>query len=162
MDGFLLVMKANHNIFDWFKFRVIPWFTGLGITTGTVTIEVRGRRSGNPVRLAVTRVNREGASYLVSLGGESNWGKNVRVAGGNAVVKAGRSHPVHLVEIPAEQRAAILHAYVNQRAFTHSGSQSARHFFGLNSKPTLMDMAAIADRYPVFEIQNFDHDDKTR
>jgi len=60
---------------------------------------------------------------------------------------------VQLVEIPVEARAPVLLGYVNQRAFTHSGAQSARHFFGLKSKPTLADMVALAEQYPVFEIR---------
>lgn len=132
--------------------KAIPAFTALGLTRGTVTLEIKGRRSGKIIRLSVTQVRLAGKHYLVSLGGESQWVQNVRAAGGAAVIVSGRRTPVALVEIPVEQRAPILLAYVNQRAFTHSGAQSARHFFGLQSPPTLEDMARLAGEYPVFEI----------
>jgi deazaflavin-dependent oxidoreductase (nitroreductase family) len=135
--------------------KAIPAFTALGLTRGTVTLEVIGRRSGKVIRLSVTRVRLEDKSYLVSLGGESQWVQNVRAAGGAAAIVSGGRTQVALVEIPVEQRAPILLAYVNQRAFTHSGAQSARHFFGFQSPPTLDDMARIAAGYPVFEIRNF-------
>ncbi len=140
------------NLIKWLNANVAPRLTALGLTPGSVTLEVIGRRSGRPIRLSVTRVRREGRAYLVGLGGESHWVQNVRAAGGAATIIAGRRKPVRLVEVPVDQRAPILLGYVNQRAFTHSGAQSARHFFGLSSKPTLEDMVALADRYPVFEI----------
>lgn len=141
------------DVWKWIKFKAIPVFTALGLTHGTVTLEVVGRRSGKVIRLSVTRVRLEDKSYLVSLGGESQWVQNVRVAGGAATIISGRRTPVHLVEIPIDERAPILLAYVNQRAFTHSGAQSARRFFGFQSPPTLEDMARVAAGYPVFEVR---------
>lgn len=135
------------------KHKAIPAFTALGLTRGTVTLEVKGRRSGKIIRLSVTRVRHGGRAYLVSLGGDSPWVQNVRAANGAAAIVSGRRAPVELVEIPVSERAPILLAYVNQRAFTHSGAQSARRFFGFQSRPALADMAAVADRYPVFEIR---------
>lgn len=137
---------------NWLNARVAPRLTALGLTSGSVTLEVIGRTSGKPIRLSVTRVRRDGRAYLVALGGESNWVKNARAADGRVTLISGRRVPVQLLEVPVGRRAPILLAYVNQRAFTHSGAQSARHFFGLSSKPTLEDMAALAGRYPVFEI----------
>jgi deazaflavin-dependent oxidoreductase (nitroreductase family) len=140
------------DVWKWIKFKAIPAFTALGLTHGTVTLEVVGRRSGKVIRLSVTRVRLEDESYLVSLGGESQWVQNVRAAGGAATIVSGRRASVELMEIPTDERAPILLAYVNQRAFTHSGAQSARHFFGFQSPPTLEDMARVAAGYPVFKI----------
>jgi hypothetical protein len=141
------------DIWPWIKFKAIPAFTALGLTRGTVTLEVKGRRTGKTIRLSVTRVRVAGTAYLVSLAGESQWVQNVRAAGGAATIISGRRTLVDLVEIPVDQRAPILLAYVNQRAFTHSGAQSARRFFGFQSPPTLADMARVCAQYPVFEIR---------
>ena len=140
------------NVFSWFRYKAIPWFTALGMTSGTITLEVRGRKSGKPVRVSLTQVRLGDASYLVSLGGESQWVRNVRAADGQAMLLSRVRTPVRLVEVPVAARAPILLAYVSQRAFTHSGRQSAQHFFGLETHPTLDDMQGLADRYPVFEI----------
>jgi hypothetical protein len=98
----------------------------------------------------MTTIN--GASYFVSLSGESSWVRNVRCAGGNAVIISGGRHPVRLEEIPAQDNPPVLLAYVQKRAFSHSGEQSARIFFGLGPHPTLEQMEQIADRYVVFRI----------
>lgn len=149
-------MNPLDRIVYWFSDKVAPRLTALGLTPGSATLEVIGRRSGKPLRLSVTRVRLDGRVYLVAVYGETNWVKNVRAAGGRATLIAGRRMPVELVELPPEQRAPILLGYVNQRAFTHSGAQSARHFFGLSAKPTLADMTALAERYPVFEIRPYE------
>ena len=144
--------RISERLIAWINAHVAPRVTALGLTPGSVTLEVIGRRTGRPIRLSVTRVRQGGRQYLVALGGESQWLKNVRAAGGRATIISGRRTPVRLLEIPVDQRAPVLHGYVNQRAFTHSGAQSARHFFGLTGKPTLEEMAALAGRYPVLEI----------
>lgn len=62
------MVTPNKGFISWLKNQLIPWYTSLGLTSGTITIEVRGRVSGNPIRLAVTRVRRDNREYLVSLG----------------------------------------------------------------------------------------------
>lgn len=139
----------------WFKYKLIPWYTSLGLTTGTVTLEVRGRRTGNPIRVSLTTVRRDGSRYLVSLYDNSQWVKNVRAAEGRAIMISGRRMPVRLLEVPAPGKASILLGYVQQRAFSHSGEESARLFFDLGPNPTYADMESIADRYIVFRIEPF-------
>jgi hypothetical protein len=140
------------KLVDWIKYRAIPWFTGLGITSRTVTLEVPGRKTGRLIRTSLSRTSYAGQSYFVALGGKSAWVRNVRAAGGNAVIVSGGRTPVRLEEIAAGEKPPILLAYVQKRAFTHSGAQSARHFFGLGPHPTLEEMEAIAQRYIVFRI----------
>ncbi|MCW5880467.1 MAG: nitroreductase family deazaflavin-dependent oxidoreductase [Anaerolineae bacterium] len=147
---------ALDSFIRWLKYTAIPWYTSLGLRRGTITLEVRGRKTGQPVRLSLTSVRHAGARYLVALYDQAQWAKNVRAAHGAATLLSGERQPVRLVEIPQAERAPILLDYVNQRAFSHSGPASARLFFGLTSKPTLADMAALADRYLVFRIDPLD------
>jgi hypothetical protein len=140
------------NIFDRIKYRLIPWYTSLGLTKRTVTLEVPGRKSGKPTRISLSRTDYGGYSYFVSLAGESGWVRNVRAAGGQATILSGGRKSVRLEEVSPVERAPVLLAYVQKRAFTHSGSQSARHFFGLEPNPTLEDMQAVAERFIVFRI----------
>ena len=77
----------------------------------------------------------------------------MHAAEGRATILSGGKTPVRLVEISQEERAPILLGYVQQRAFSHSGEESAKLFFGLGPKPRLADMEAIADRYVVFQIE---------
>jgi hypothetical protein len=88
----------------------------------------------------------EGERYLVSmLGPESDWEKNVGAAHGYAVIRQGRRHRVHLVEVPRQQRAPILREYVRI-------APSGRQHFLLAVGAPLSEFEAIARRYPVYRI----------
>ncbi len=141
------------GLFDWITRKAIPWYTSLGLTARTVTLEVPGRKTGRPIRVSLSRTDYGGRRYFVSLGGEGDWVKNVRAAGGQAVLISRSRAPIRLEEIPLEDRAPVLLAYVQKRAFTHSGAQASRHFFGLGPRPTLEEMERIAERYVVFMIE---------
>jgi hypothetical protein len=117
--------KAIGKFVYWFKYTVIPWYTSLGFTRGTITLEVLGRKTGNPTHVSLTTVNYNRSRYLVSLYDTSQWVKNVRAADGQATILSGRKTSVRLAEIPQGERAPILLGYVQQRAFSHSGEESA-------------------------------------
>jgi hypothetical protein len=103
--------------------------------------------------VSLSRTDYRGNRYFVSLAGEVDWVKNVRAAGGEAVIISRSRIPIRLTEIPPEERAPVLLAYVQKRAFTHSGAQASRRFFGLGPRPTLDDMEEIAGHYVVFKVE---------
>src|SRR3990172_2819170 len=81
-----------------------------------VTLEVTGRTSGRIVSLPLVMVVVDGQRYLVSMLGENvQWVHNVRAAGGRAVLRSGGREEIQLEEVPTDQRAPILRAYL-QRA----------------------------------------------
>ena len=127
--------------------RFACWWSGLGLPPRIqAVLEVRGRMSGrirsNPIVIATV----EGKSYLVSmLGSESDWVKNVEAAHGDAAIRQGRRRRVQLVEVPPEQRAAVLREYVRI-------AQSGRQHFPLPVGAPLADFEAIAGHYPVYRI----------
>lgn len=137
---------------DWFNKHVAPRITALGITPRSVTLEVRGRRSGRPILLSISPARLGGKRYLVSLAGERGWVKNVRAAEGHAFLVHGHRRPVRLTEVPVEERGPILLAWVGERAFSRSPRRAARLYFGLET-PTLEDMRRLAPNYPVFAIE---------
>jgi hypothetical protein len=137
---------------NWLNERVAPLITAIGITPRSVTLEVRGRISGNPIRLSMSPSQLGDKQYLVSLAGERSWVKNVRAANGEAFIIHGRRVPVHLREVPTDQRPPILLAYVQRRAFTRSPRRAARLYFGVEA-PTLEDMERLAASFPVFAIE---------
>ncbi len=141
------------RLIAWIQNKAIPWFTALGFTSRTITIEVPGRRTGEPIRTSISLTYHDGKSYLVSLGGESNWVRNVRAADGKIVIHSGARQVVQVRELPNEEKAPILFAYIQKRAFTHSAEESARLFFGVDGTATLADMQKIAHKYPVFLVQ---------
>jgi deazaflavin-dependent oxidoreductase (nitroreductase family) len=130
--------------------------TSLGLAPRqAVTLEVPGRRTGRPRRNPVLITTFDGAEYLVSLAGESEWVRNARAAGGRAVLHRRGARAVQLVELPPDSRAPVLAAYQAAGA-ARSGEAAARvqarFNFGLGPEPTLADFEPIADRYPVFGI----------
>jgi hypothetical protein len=94
--------------------------------------------------VAVTVV--DGQRYLVSMLGEQvQWVQNVHAAGGRAVLRSGGREEVHLEEVPAEQRAPILRAYL-QRA------PGARPHVPVNKDAPLAEFEQVAAAFPVFRV----------
>lgn len=130
--------------------------TTLGLAPrDAVTLEVSGRRSGRPRRIPILVTRHEGADYLVALAGESQWVRNVRAAGGRAVLRRRRTRRVRLVEVPVEQRAPVLAAYLDagrRRSGDRAAREQARWYFGLEEAPTPERLADLSPRYPVFRV----------
>ncbi|UQU61778.1 nitroreductase/quinone reductase family protein [Couchioplanes caeruleus] len=111
-----------------------------------VTLEVRGRTSGRTVSLPLVAADLRGERYLVSmLGEDAGWVRNVRAAGGHAVLLRRGREDVLLVEVPAAQRAPVLQRYLHL-------APGARPHIPLDRHAPLADFAGIAARYPVFRI----------
>ncbi len=127
--------------------RLFSLFTSMGVTPSRmITLEVKGRRSGQVRSNPLNQVEHEGERYLVSPRGESEWVRNVRAAGGEAVIRHGGREKVRLEEIAAEERAPVLKAYLGENAMT------TRQHFGVDPKAELGEFEAIAARHPVFRI----------
>ena len=126
--------------------RALSWLASLGLTpSDTVTIEVKGRRSGKIRANTVTWVEVDGRRYLVGPRGESEWVRNVRAAGGKAFLRHRGRQRVRLEELPADQRAPIIKAYLKKTAI------ATRHF-GLSPDAPMEEFGRIASRHPVFRI----------
>ncbi|MBZ5614381.1 MAG: nitroreductase/quinone reductase family protein [Acidobacteriia bacterium] len=115
------------------------------------TLEVIGRKSGRTFSLPVVIAVVDGQRYLVSMLGENvSWVQNVRAAGGRAVLRSGSREEVHLEEVPADQRAPILRAYL-QRA------PGARPHVPVNKDAPLAEFEKIAAAFPVFQVASIVH-----
>ena len=115
-------------------------------STYLVTVEVPGRTSGRIVSLPLVTVVVDGQRYLVSMLGENvHWVHNVRAAGGRAVLRSGGREEIQLEEVPTDQRAPILRAYL-QRA------PGARPHVPVNKDAALAEFEEIAAAFPVFRV----------
>jgi|SRR5882724_3550072 len=113
-----------------------------------VTLEVTGRKSGRTISLPVVMAIVDGQRYLVSMLGDSvHWVQNVRAAGGRAVLRSGGREEVQLDELPADQRAPILRAYL-QRA------PGARPHIPVSKDAALGEFQRVAAAFPVFHLAN--------
>ncbi len=111
-----------------------------------VSLEVAGRRSGRTLTVPLVVADVRGERYLVSMLGEDvNWVRNVRAAGGVAALRHGGRERVHLEEVPAPKRAAVLRTYLGR-------APNARVHFPVRLDAPSSDFEGIADRYPVFRV----------
>jgi len=111
-----------------------------------VTLEVTGRTSGRPIALPVVMVVVEGQRYLVSMLGENvHWVRNVRAAGGRAVLRSGGREEIQLAEVPIDQRPLILQAYLQC-------APGARPHVPVNKDAPLAAFVQIAAAFPVFRV----------
>jgi hypothetical protein len=120
---------------------------GAGLTSKRwITLEVPGRRTGRVIRFPLGMTEWQDHWYLVPmLGDNCNWVRNVRAAGGRAVIRHGRARPCRLIEIPAAERAPILRAFLHQ-------VPGARPHLPVDRHAPLDAFAAIADQYPAFRV----------
>jgi deazaflavin-dependent oxidoreductase (nitroreductase family) len=111
-----------------------------------VTLEVTGRKSGRTISLPVVVAIVDGQRYLVSMLGDNvHWVQNVRAAGGRAVLRSGGREEAQLEEVPADQRAPILRAYLQRAA-------GARPHVPVNKDAALAEFEKIAAVFPVFRL----------
>ncbi len=113
-----------------------------------MTVEVRGRRSGQMRSNVVTWVEHDGTRYLVSPRGESQWVRNVRAAGGEAAIRRRGRQAVRLEELPVDQRAPVLQAYLKKTA------RATQQLIGLDPDADISEFEGIAARHPIFRIVN--------
>jgi deazaflavin-dependent oxidoreductase (nitroreductase family) len=112
-----------------------------------VTLETTGRKSGRTISMPLVPVVVDGRRYLVSmLGDHVNWVRNIRAAGGKAVIRSGRREDVLLAELPADARAPILKAYV-QRA------RGGQPHVPVSKDAPLTEFKRVAAAFPVFRIE---------
>ncbi|MBO0728554.1 MAG: nitroreductase family deazaflavin-dependent oxidoreductase [Acidimicrobiaceae bacterium] len=114
---------------------------------GARVLETKGRSSGEPRRNPVNPLKFDGHEYLVAPRGETGWVRNVRADNGHlALIKGNRREERTATEVPAEERVPILREYLK-----HWKAETGR-FFGVKDDATNEELAAIADRHPVFRL----------
>jgi deazaflavin-dependent oxidoreductase (nitroreductase family) len=111
-----------------------------------VTLEVVGRRSGRAISFPLVMAVLEGERFLVSmLGADAAWVRNVKAAGGRAVLRHGRTERVRREEVAIDERAPVLKAYL-QRA------PGARPHVPVDKDAPLEAFRAVAPQIPVFRV----------
>jgi F420H(2)-dependent quinone reductase len=87
------------------------------------SLRVKRRKTGGMQVVPVLVLKHEGARYLVAPRGDPEWARNLRAAGGDAeLARMGKREPIHATEVPREERAPLVDAYVNKWGFA-VGSQ---------------------------------------
>lgn len=112
-----------------------------------VSLETVGARSGQRRAVPMVLGHHAGAEYLVAMLGErSAWVHNVRAHDGQAWLRRGSVREVRLVEVPVDERAPVIKAYLRVAA-------GARPHIPVAVDAPLAEFEAIAAAYPVFRIE---------
>ncbi|MHA7653123.1 nitroreductase/quinone reductase family protein [Mycobacterium sp. ML4] len=94
---------------------VIRWLAEWGVSIGgTCALRVRGRKSGEHRSVVVNLLTVDGAQYLVSPRGDTQWVRNVRAAG---VVETGphwRRRRARVNEVTDDAKPEILRRYLDR------------------------------------------------
>jgi deazaflavin-dependent oxidoreductase (nitroreductase family) len=111
-----------------------------------VTLEVRGRRSGQPISFPLVLVDVDDQQYLVAmLGSGTNWVRNVEAAGGRAILKRHGARAVQLVPVPVDERPPILRRFLEL-------APGARPHINVDRHAPVAEFARVANQVPVYRI----------
>jgi hypothetical protein len=111
-----------------------------------VTLEIVGRKSGKVIAFPLVMLARGKERYFVSmLGEQANWVRNLQAAGGKATMRHGRVEQVLLEDVPIEQRAPLLKAYLQI-------APGARPHISVGKDAALDKFDQVAAEYPVFKV----------
>lgn len=111
-----------------------------------VVLTTTGRASGAPRTVVVSPIDDAGARYLVSPYGESAWVLNARAEPQATLTRRGTEQRVTLREVTGT-KPELVQAYYEREGF-------ARGFMDVPGDATVDDFAAVADRFPVFLVED--------
>jgi deazaflavin-dependent oxidoreductase (nitroreductase family) len=138
------------------RISALQFSAGLLSPQRWMTLEVAGRRSGRRISVPVVVADLGGERYLVSmLGEDAQWVRNVRAAGGRAVLRRGGREQVRLEEVEPAARAPILRRYLQL-------APGARPHLPVQRRAPLAQFERIAPAYPVFRIKAVEPQHGTR
>ena len=115
---------------------------------GSRELRVRGRRSGEWRTTPVNLLVHDGHRYLVAPRGETQWVRNLRVAGAGELRLGRRTERFQAVEVPVEERVEVLRAYLRRWK-----AEVGVFFGGVDADASAQDIAAIAPNHPVFRLE---------
>ena len=126
--------------------KVVAGLTGAGISVmGSRVLAVKGRKSGQWRTVPVNLLTVDGARYLVAPRGETEWVRNIRVAGGGELLLGRKRETIAVTELADEAKPPVIRAYL-----ARWGWEVGRFFDGLTRDATDEQIGAVAPDFPVF------------
>jgi deazaflavin-dependent oxidoreductase (nitroreductase family) len=137
---------------DWFTRNIlnpiVQALTRLGISFwGSRILEVRGRKSGVWRSVPVNLLTLGGNDYLVAPRGETQWVRNLRVAGEGRLRVGRRTTAFEAEELPDADKPRILRPYLERWKW-----EVGQFFEGVGPDASEEELVAIAPNHPVFSI----------
>jgi deazaflavin-dependent oxidoreductase (nitroreductase family) len=144
--------QAHYQQPGWFTThvfnRVVAGLTRAGISVwGSRVLEVRGRTSGEPRRTPVNLLSHNGADYLVAPRGETQWVRNLRVAGDGVLLLGKRRASFTATELADSDKREVLRAYLKRWK-----AEVGVFFDGVDASSPDAELDRIAALHPVFRI----------
>jgi deazaflavin-dependent oxidoreductase (nitroreductase family) len=134
----------TRNVFN----RVVAGLTSLGVSVwGSRVLRVRGRSSGEWREVPVNLLTLDGARYLVAPRGETQWVRNLRVAGGGELRLGRRTEAFRATEVPLDERPQVLRAYLKRWK-----AEVGVFFDGVAGDSPDDELRRIAPDHPVFRV----------
>jgi deazaflavin-dependent oxidoreductase (nitroreductase family) len=139
---------------DWFTHHVfnptVALLTRVGISVwGSRVLRVRGRKSGEWRASPVNVLTFEGARYLVAPRGNTQWARNIRVAGSGELQLGSRVEPIRVAELADADKLPLLRAYLKRWKF-----EVGMFFDGVGGDSPESELRRIAPDHPVFRIES--------
>ena len=123
--------------------------TKMGVSVyGSRVLAVRGRKSGEWRTTPVNPLTFDGERYLVAPRGNTQWVRNMRVAGGGELRRGRKVEAFTATELPLEDRPRVLRAYLKKWKF-----EVGVFFQGVGPDSPDDKLLAIAPDHPVFRIR---------
>ncbi|MEU8492342.1 nitroreductase family deazaflavin-dependent oxidoreductase [Pseudonocardia alni] len=126
---------------------LVAGLTRLGLPlAGSAVLGVRGRRSGEVRTTPVNPLRHDGARYLVAARGETQWVRNLRVAGEAELTVGRRTERVAATELTEPAAVVpVLREYLRRWAW-----EVGTFFDGVDASSSDAELAAVAHRHPIF------------
>lgn len=136
----------------WFTRKVfnpaVAALTRAGISVwGSRELRVRGRSSGQWRATPVNVLTLDGDRFLVAPRGETQWVRNLRVAGEGELRVGRRTETFHATELADDDKVTVLRAYLKRWK-----AEVGVFFGGVDAKASDDELRRIAPDHPVFRI----------
>jgi len=133
------------NVFN----RIVQAMTRAGISVmGSRVLYVRGRTSGEWRSTPVNLLTLDGDRFLVAPRGQTQWVRNLRVAGGGELRVGRRAERFTATELADEDKPPVLRAYLKRWKW-----EVGMFFENITADATDEQLLAIAPGFPVFRVR---------
>lgn len=126
----------------------VAWLTRIGVSVwGSRELRVRGRTSGEWRTTPVNLLTIDADDYLVAPRGQTQWVRNLRVAGEGELRVGKRTERFTATELADADKPQILRAYLKRWKM-----EVGVFFDGVSATSPEEDLVRIAPQHPVFRI----------